>query len=114
MKIDYYSFGVLQVDGKRYSSDVILYTDGTVNSSWWRRSGHNLQIEDLDRTADMKPEIVIVGTGASGLMRVEKKTLDYLKSLGSRVIVEPTERAVKSYNELAQSHEVLGLFHLTC
>jgi len=112
--IEKYSFGRLQVNGKMYSSDLILYPDGSLNSSWWRRSGHLLQLEDLERTIEVQPEIVIIGTGANGMMRVERGVVDYLLTQCSRVIVEKTEKAVKDYNELSPHHSVVGLFHLTC
>ena len=112
--IEKYSFGVLQIEGVTYSSDLILYPDGSKNSSWWRKSGHLLQIEDLDRTLEVRPEIVIIGTGANGMMRVERGVVDYLLSHSSRVIVEKTEKAVKDYNELSSRSRVVGMFHLTC
>jgi hypothetical protein len=112
--IEGYSFGVMTVRGENYTSDVILYPDGSVNSSWWRKSGHLLQVGDLDRTGQVNPEIAIIGTGAWGMMRVDRKVMDYLHSLCKQVIVEKTGRAVKEYNTLAPSHSVVGLFHLTC
>ena len=112
--IDAYSFGTMKVDGKTYSSDLILYPDGTVNSSWWRRSGHLLQREDLERTTEVKPEIVIIGTGTNGMMRVERGVVDHLLTQCSRVIVEKTGKVVKDYNELSPHHSIVGLFHLTC
>ncbi len=114
MKIDDYLFGLIRIDGKTYTNDVILYPDGSINASWWRREGHKLHIDDLDRTAVLKPEIVIIGTGASGVMKVEKKTVEYLQKICSSIIVERTGKAVKRFNELSQNHAVEGLFHLTC
>ena len=114
MKIDAYSFGSIRIDGKTYTSDVILYPDGSINASWWRREGHNLHIDDLDRTKEMKPEIIIIGTGASGIMKVEKKTVEYLQKICRSIIVERTGKAVKRFNELSPNHAVEGLFHLTC
>jgi hypothetical protein len=112
--IDEYSFGVMTVGGEKYTSDVILYPDGSMNSSWWRKSGHLLRVEDLDRTGKVHPEIAIIGTGAWGRMRVDRKVMEYLHSLCKRVIVEKTGSAVKEYNTLVPSHSVVGLFHLTC
>ena len=112
--IDSYEFGRMSVDGKSYSSDLILYPDGRIHERWWRRKGHRLKIEDLDRTADVCPEIIVVGTGAYGMMRVEKETRMYLDSLCTEVVVEKTRRAVERFNELSRSHSVEGMFHLTC
>ena len=114
MKIDSYSFGSIRVDGKTYTSDVILYPDGSLNASWWRIEGHNLHIDDLDRTAVIRPEFIIIGTGASGSMKIENKTVEYLQKICSGIIVETTANAVKRFNELSPNHAVVGLFHLTC
>ncbi len=114
MRIDYYSFGIICVDGTKYSSDIILYPDGSINNSWWRQEGHNLHINDLDRTARMQPEIVVIGSGANNMMKIEKRTMDYLENICSRIIVDKTEKAVKIYNKLSPSHAVTGLFHLFC
>ena len=48
MKIDSYSFGSIQIDGKDYSTDVILL-GGDVKSPWWREAGgHVYAVEDFE------------------------------------------------------------------
>ncbi|MGB8657420.1 MAG: MTH938/NDUFAF3 family protein, partial [Candidatus Zixiibacteriota bacterium] len=71
--IDSYDFGEIVIDSKSYTSDVIIYPDG-VNSSWWRKEGHELCIDDLGGVLDGKPDVVIVGTGNPGLMKVLPET----------------------------------------
>ncbi|MBI5043219.1 MAG: hypothetical protein HZC10_05190 [Nitrospirae bacterium] len=63
MQITHYSFGKIDIDGKTYTSDVIIYPD-KVDASWWRKEGHYLQIEGMpDALKNEKPEIIIIGTG---------------------------------------------------
>ncbi len=51
MKIDSYSFGSIQIDGKDYSTDVILL-GGDVKSPWWREAGgHVYAVEDFEDVA---------------------------------------------------------------
>ena len=114
MKINSYSFGSMNIGGKHYSSDLIIYPDGRINGSWWRKRGHNLCIKDLDRTVEVKPEIVVIGTGVNGMMKISKETMEYLEVNGIQVYFNKTGAAVKSYNDLSSSHSVVGLFHLTC
>ena len=45
-RIEGYSFGSISVDGRRYKSDLIIYPD-RVRSDWWRKEGHQLQLEDI-------------------------------------------------------------------
>jgi len=46
MMIEHYSFGKITIDGQTYTSDLIIYP-GKIDTSWWRKEGHNLQVEDL-------------------------------------------------------------------
>ncbi len=113
MKIDYYSFGRITIDGKDYSSDVIVYPE-RVNSSWWRKEGHRLDIEDLKDILESKPEVLIVGTGAYGTMVVLKETEEYLKKKGIKLIADNTKSACKTFNKLSGSGNVVAALHLTC
>jgi len=114
VRIDSYEFGKMSVDGKSYTSDLILYPDRSINDRWWRREGHLLQIDDLDKTEKVHPEIIVIGTGAYGMMRVGEEARAYLDTLCTEVIVEKTRYAVERFNELSRAHSVEGMFHLTC
>jgi hypothetical protein len=113
MKIEHYSFGSITIDGKTYTSDVIIYP-GRVDSSWWRKEGHNLQIVDLTDVIKAKPDILVVGTGSSGAMRVPKDTISHLESKGIEVHVERTDKAVEQFNKLQSDKIVIAALHLTC
>lgn len=111
--IESYRFGLIIIDGKEYSSDVIIYPDH-VNSHWWRREGHRLVPEDIPEIIKQKPEILVVGTGEPGLMKVPPPTAQYIKAKGIRLIVEKTRKAWRTYNDLSKSSRVIAVFHLTC
>jgi hypothetical protein len=113
MHIDDYSFGRILIDGKTYTSDVIVYP-GRVDASWWRKEGHYLQEEDLAGVVAAKPDIAVIGTGNSGVLTVPRKTVAFLESKGIRVFVERTGRAVEIFNQRQGSGNVVGAFHLTC
>jgi hypothetical protein len=111
--IDSYEFGVIHVSGKRYSSDVIIYPD-RVKDDWWRKEGHQLCIDDLENVTEENPDVMVVGIGNPGLMRVLPETEKYIKSKGIRLIVQSTKDACKTYNQLSSSQKVIALLHLTC
>jgi hypothetical protein len=113
MKIEHYSFGKITIDGHTYTSDVIIYP-GRVDASWWREEGHSLHVSDLTDVINAKPEILIVGTGFTGLMRVPRETLTHLESKGIEVYVKRTSKAVEMFNELQGNKVVVAAFHLTC
>ncbi|VAX32806.1 hypothetical protein MNBD_NITROSPIRAE03-1560 [hydrothermal vent metagenome] len=112
MHIDSYTFGRIVIDGKTCTSDVIIFPERVV-SPWWRRQGHLLQMEDLVEVIRERPEVLIVGKGFSGLMKVPQELMDELGSMGIKVIAEKTTRAVTIFNDYRGSHVVAAL-HLTC
>jgi hypothetical protein len=111
--IDSYSFGRITVNGTSYSSDLIIYPDH-VDSSWWRKEGHRLCQEDLEEVLRYKPEVLVVGQGKPGLMKVGRELIERLSRLGIEVRSAPTAQAVRIYNELCSKGHVVAALHLTC
>ena len=116
MKINGYSFGKITIDGKTYTSDVIIYPD-RVDSSWWRKEGHYLQTVDLRNIVSSKPDVLIIGTGHDGVMRVPEDTLSFIKSKGIEVHIGITSRAVELFNQMQSEKSdkrIIAALHLTC
>jgi hypothetical protein len=111
--IEFYDFGKIVIDGKEYSSDVIIYPD-RVEASWWRKVGHELCLDDIKNIFTEKPDVLVVGTGYSGLMRVLPEVEEVLREKGIELKVERTKRACDVYNELCKSKKVIAALHLTC
>jgi hypothetical protein len=112
-EISSYSFGSITVRGRTYTSDVIIYPD-RVDSSWWRKEGHYLAAEDLEDVVRERPSLLIVGTGASGVMRVPEETVRVLKSMGIEVVARRTAEAVELFNRAPRDRKVVAALHLTC
>ncbi len=112
-RIERYAFGSITIDGVMYDADVIVLPERVV-ADWWRKEGHSLAIEDLTVVTARRPRILVVGTGAYGLLRVPRDTLATLKSLGMEVAVQRTAEAVATYNRLARGGDVAACLHLTC
>ena len=113
MQIDSYTFGRIVVDGKTYTTDVIIYP-GKVDSSWWRQEGHLLQLVDLEEVLLAKPDMLVIGTGSFGVMRVPREAVDRIAAMGIAVKVERTGKAVEVYNEMQGTGTVVAALHLTC
>jgi len=111
--IESYEFGRIVIKGKRYTTDVIIYPDH-VEDNWWREEGHSLSAVDLWAIVQAEPEVLVVGTGRSGLMRVLPETEEYLRKQGIRLIAERTTEAVRIYNQLYKLTKVVAALHLTC
>jgi hypothetical protein len=112
--IDSYNFGSLVIDGKEYTNDVIIL-QSTVRDNWWRKEGHNLCLDDLVDATKNEPDVIIVGTGNLGLMKISDELIEKLKSKGIRVIVQRTKAACETFNKLLNlKQKVVAAFHLTC
>ena len=109
--IEDYGFGRIVIDGKTYTSDVIIFPKKVVDN-WWRKDGHNLSIEDLTAVIEFRPKTLVIGTGASGIMKVKDETREFLESNGIKIIVEKTKKACDILNSLGT--DAVGAFHLTC
>ncbi len=112
-KIDSYSFGMITVDGKTYTSDVIIFPD-RVNPSWWRKEGHLLQLIDLTEVFEEKPDVLIIGTGYSGIMKVADETVKALQGKNIDLYIEKTNIAVDIFNSIENDRKAIATLHLTC
>jgi hypothetical protein len=111
--IDSYDFGRIVINGKRYNSDLIVFSD-KVRDGWWRKEGHRLHVDDLKDVLEFKPEVLVVGTGYSGLMRIPPETRRYVESEGIELISQKTAEACETFNRLGKSRKVVAALHLTC
>ena len=112
-KIDTYRFGLIVVNGKKYTSDVIISPDG-VRSNWEREKGHQLCLGDIAGIISENPEVLVVGTGAFGLVKIPPEVQEELHTRGIELIAEGTEEACSTYNQLCHSRRVIAALHLTC
>lgn len=111
--IESYDFGRIVIDGRKFGSDVVIFPD-RIDGNWWRKEGHTLSVDDVKEIVEAKPEVLVVGTGYSDLMKIHPQTEQYLRSSGIELIAAKTEKACKIYNELFKSGRVVAAFHLTC
>jgi len=113
--IEYYSFGQMLVDGQEYGKDLMILPNGEIVSPWWRKTGHELILPDLEIIVTAKPNILVIGTGSSGLMRPKPGLISTLESMGTKTTVLPTKQAVNEYNSLIGTEgKLAACFHLTC
>lgn len=113
MRIESYRFGYIQIDGKVYRNDVKLIGERVV-PDWWRGQGHLVEIRDVQDLLNADAEICIFGTGYGGL-RVSKAVKSEFENLGIKVLIQKTEVACDTYNQLLQDNKKLVAgFHLTC
>jgi hypothetical protein len=114
MLVEYYNFGKIIINGKTYTSDVVVSREW-IFESWWRKEGHAVHLEDIKKILEKNPEIVIFGTGKYGMVKVSKEVVNELKKRNIELVVDITEKAAKIYNEMIKKgkNAVLAA-HLTC
>lgn len=111
--IDSYQFGLIVVGGKRYTSDIIISPDG-VKDNWGRRRGHQLCLDDVAEIVTGNPDVLLVGTGALGLVKVLPEAQQAVNDRGIKLIAEATDKACHTYNQLCHSQRVVAALHITC
>jgi hypothetical protein len=112
-EIQSYRFGRMVVDGESHTRDLILLPERVV-TNWWRKDGHRLDVDDLQEVLSATPDVLVVGTGAYGLMKVLPETRQAIEDAGIRLQVARTGEAWQTYNDLRENRPTAGAFHLTC
>lgn len=109
-----FSFGRIVVDDVTFTSDIKII-DGKVITEWWRKSGHRVDIEDIQDIVDARPDIVVIGKGSPGLMKTSSSVRKHLKNSGIELIEEKTAKAIHTFNRLSLADEkVVAGFHVGC
>ena len=113
IKINHYSFGSIEIDGRVYRNDIIIYLEA-IQSDWWRKEGHHLLLVDIADIIKAGPEVLIVGQGDPGLMTVSDEVRDRLEELGIELITQPSREASETFNRLSPKRDTAFAVHLTC
>ena len=103
----------MKIADKIYTSDLIILPN-RIDESWWRKTGHRLCLDDLHGILEEEFEVLIVGTGYYGLMKVDEEVKQHAKSKGYDLIIEKTKNAVEQFNILSSHKKTIAAFHLTC
>ena len=116
MKIKSYKFGQIVIDNQKYTSDIMICGDD-IRSGWWREQGHSLSLKDLEWILDKNPDILIIGTGKNGVMKVPNRVKKKLKEKNIKTYFKKTNQAINIYNNFKSqksSQLIAAGFHLTC
>ena len=114
MHIDSYRFGEMLVNGRSYTSDLIIFND-RIEDQWWRENGHMVMLQDLNDVMSAGPDVLVVGRGKLGAMKIPEETADAIEGAGIQLVDARTEEAVEVFNQIANTGKaVVGAFHLTC
>lgn len=111
-------FGRLIVDGEVWEKDVYLRADGSVKKRKKRLaktaygSGHVVGPDELERVCEGDPEVLVVGSGYGGALRVCPEGVKWLQERGIALEVLRTPEAARRFSELEGRRA--ALIHVTC
>ena len=106
------SFGSITIDNKTYSQDVKILPSGKILERWGPRGSHAICLEEFAEIIKEKPEVIVIGTGTSGVAELELEARSELEKNNIKIVEDITPRAIKIFNKAREPKA--GLFHLTC
>lgn len=112
VSIDFVKFGEVMVDGNVYYSDMIVWWDGEKE---FIAKDHILDMEIFARLLRKNPDIVVVGTGQHGMVRVSDEVRHKAKDKGIKIFEETSAKAADIFNSMiASGKNVVAYIHTTC
>jgi hypothetical protein len=112
VKIDGTKFGEITINGKPYDSDMTVYWNGKVS---FRAKEHTLEMGEFIKVMKAGPQVVVIGTGQEGVIRIAPEVMQWAEDKGVRIYAEKTPHAAEVFNAFSsQGTRVVGIFHVTC
>ena len=111
-------FGEVVVGETAYSRDVYITVDGNVKKRKKRlareeyHTAHTLGPKELEKICRGGPEILFVGTGDSGAMRLSEEALRFLSQRSIECKALPTPEVAEAYNK--STKRKAAVIHVTC
>ena len=119
--IERFEWGMFQINGRVHSMEgegvgKDIFMLGREVHAWKARKGHRLEPKMVPGTLKDDVDILVIGNGVNGALKVPKKTCKAIRAAGViQLIIEPTPKACAIYNELVrQGKNAALLAHGTC
>lgn len=113
------SFGEVVINGQSFGD--VLVVGGEIEARDDPRLERELESDHLigdwevEELLSNQPEIVIVGTGTAGVLRIMPEVRRKFEKAGVELIAVTTPRAIEEYNSLvSMGKKVNALIHTTC
>jgi len=118
IQVESTSFGKVIIDGKTYG-DVLIVDNEVIprNKGLLRKvfgSSHKISEEEVKKLLEGDVEVIVIGTGQSGVLSVNPHIREKIKSANIELVVSKTPEAIKLFNSLAKEKKVNALIHTTC
>jgi len=111
--INEFKYGFFKVDKKDHYGDIKLIDGGV--KQWSTREGFKISVEDIKDILKTKPEMVLIGTGASGLLKISEGVEMEIRGRKVRLQKGKTMDMCELYNKLEkEGKKVNALLCATC
>lgn len=113
------SFGQVIINGQTWG-DVLVVGDEVEardDPRLERELGTDHLIGDweVEKLLSNQPELIIIGTGTAGTLRVRPAVKEKMKKAGVKLIIATTPLAIEEYNsQVKMNKKVNALIHATC
>jgi len=97
--IEKYTSGRIIINNKTYHQDLKII-QGRVVDNWWRKTGHLVDVNDMDDVLNALPDIIVIGTGYAENMRVSEDLTSEIRQRDIKLVAEDTYKAVQTFNDL--------------
>ncbi len=118
--------GMVIIDGKEYTSDLLVVPPSPVEADegrqtllidrivcpWKRKADLVVTLADLTEIIPAWPKVLIIGTGFSDQMKLVQEVRTVLSNRNINVIAFPTDQACEAYNEMAASAKTACALYL--
>ncbi|MAG08186.1 hypothetical protein CMO89_01830 [Candidatus Woesearchaeota archaeon] len=111
-EIESYSFGSILIKGIKHEDIKII---GEKVIGWQYTKHHTVTVQDITEITDSNPEVIVIGTGASGLVKVEDEVIKLAEQKNIKLVIKPSAEACDEYNKLLKENKkVAAIIHSTC
>ncbi len=112
LNVEFKKFGEITINGQVFYSDMTVYWNGKMS---YRSKEHVVEFGEFMKILKSEPEIVVIGKGEEGVLKVSEEVLRWAKAKKVDLYFENTGKAADIFNAFAnQGKKVVGIFHVTC
>ena len=112
VKITSVRFGEVEIDGKTYFSDMIVWWNGKIE---YREKSHTFGMSDFLKLAEKKPAIIVIGTGMNNICKVLDEVKQAAEDKKIEIYQELSPKAAKMFNGfVVDKKKAVAVIHSTC
>lgn len=117
-RVEKTAFGMIQIDGQKYKSDVVIELDGKIRKRRKKLSkarygtSHIVSLEEAQDVYQHGMNTLLIGSGVFDSVRLSEEAQRFFQDQDIEIKIHATPAAAKIWN--ASSGAIVGVFHITC